>query len=254
MSKHEKVPATKGQIGELVGVLVGEMDFSKEEAQAIIGNIGELRREVRAFYDGLKRNIADTPEHVDDLARWWGNFEKLFGAVPDLSNIVIPRKPEGLGPMRLIMVPKEIVGWTGNKPLQGTMNALKKHFKCYQYDDDLDEAIVENDRDPRNGSYALWVRDVREADEENANLSVNDLKVTGHLDMTVLEHMLLEADYFFEHGVHLDLQNVTLCAGSRGRDGGVPGGDWCVGRFGIDRYGASSRRRYSNLRSRTVHL
>jgi len=40
MFKREKVlvPATSGQVGEVAGALIGEMNFSKEEARAIIGN------------------------------------------------------------------------------------------------------------------------------------------------------------------------------------------------------------------------
>jgi hypothetical protein len=252
MRKHEKVPATQKQIGDITGVLVGEMDFSKDEAQAIIGQWSKFRREVKAFYAGFKTVADDTPEFEAELIRWSGNFKKLSGQEPDFSDIVIPAKPEGLGPMRLIMVPKEIVDWTGNKPLQGTMNALKEHFTCWQYADDLDESIVKNDRDPRNGGYALWVRDVREADEENANQSANDLAAKSHLGLTVLERMFLEADYFFEHGEHLDLQNITSCAGSRRRDGSVPYADWLDGEFDVGWYGASGRR--SDLRSRSAHL
>jgi hypothetical protein len=253
MRKHEKVPATQKQIGDIAGVLLGEMDFSKSEAQAIIGQLGKFRREVKVFYTGFKAKTSnDEPEFVVELDRWWKNFEKLFGKQPDFSDIVIPPKPEDLGPMRLIMVPKEIITWTGDKPLQGTMNALKKHFTCWQYADDLDESIVKNDRDPRNASYALWVKDVREADEENANQSANNLAAKNHLGLTILERMLLEADYFFEHGEHMDLQNVTLCAGSRYRVGYVPCARWYDSRFGVDWCGVPGRG--GSFRSRSVRM
>ncbi|MDP3901613.1 MAG: hypothetical protein Q8Q37_01385, partial [bacterium] len=39
--------------------------------------------------------------------------------------------------------------------------------------------------------------------------------------------LLYELKYFLEtNGQHLDVMNWTLCAGSRGTDGGVPRVDW----------------------------
>jgi hypothetical protein len=156
-------------------------------------------------------------------------YEKLFGQKPDLSKLRIPERPEDVGPVRLIAVVHELIEWSGKHgPLQGVQEALKEHFPCWQYNNDLDKVTTINDRDPKNGSYAVWVKDVREADEENANKSANDLKVEHHKGITTLERQLLEADYFFEKGEHLDQQNVTLCLGSRDRGGLVPDAYWCV--------------------------
>lgn len=252
MPKREKVPATQKQNGEIAGVLVGEMSFSKDEATAIIGKLGAFRRDVRAFYAKYREDVTMSIDFEADLARWVTNYEKLFGRTPNLSSVVIPPKPEGLGPMRLIVVAKEIVEWTGNRPLQGTLNMTKKHFSSWQYADNLDVVIPTNARNPKNGTYALWVKDVREADEENANLSANDLAKKNHLGLTILERMLLEADYFFEHGEHLDLQNWTLCDGSRGSGGGVPDAHWGGSRFRVSTWDPTNRN--PNLRSRRAYL
>ena len=251
MRKREKVPATSGQVGEITGVLVGEMSFSKDEAKAVIGNLGAFRKDARAFYAKYRAKDISL-ENIGELGRWAKVYEKLFGKVPNFSGLAIPAKPENLGPMRLIVVAKEIVDWTGNRPLQGTQNALKKHFKCYQYTDDLDESVLVNARDPRKGTYALWVKDIREADEENANKSANDLARDNHLGITILERQLLEMDYFEEHGEHMDLNNVTLCSGSRFRDGRVVGADWGDVGFSVRWYYPSDRDSY--LRSRSVNL
>lgn len=250
MPKREKVPATSGQVGEIAGALIGEMNFSKDEAKAIVGKLGAFRKDARVFFAQYRTD--DVVENNPDLIRWVTNYEKLFSRKLNLSSVVIPPKPEGLGPMRLIVVAKEIVEWTDHKPLQGTMNVLKLHFQCWQYANDLDEAISTNTRDPRNDSYAFWVKDVREADEENANLSANDLAKKNHLGITILERMLLEADYFFEYGEHMDQQNWTLCDGSRDSGGGVPSVGWGGGRFDVGWCDASGRN--PNLRSRSVHV
>ena len=206
---------------------------------------------LKKFLTGLNPSVdVVTLPTTGDLDRWMLNYEKLFGHKPNLSEIVIPPKPEDVGPVRLIVVVKEIVGWKENYPLQGTQDALGKHFPCWQYANDLDRSIPTNDRDPRKGSYAAWVKDVREADEENANKSANDLKAENHTGITTLERQLLEADYFFEKGEHLDRENITLCTGSRSADGNVPGAGWGGGRFGVCWCGSTNRR--SNLRSRRV--
>lgn len=225
--------------------------LTMKEQQRYIGNPSLLARRLR---DALVEKVNAVAEirFEADLVRWTAIYQKLFGQTPGFSGLVIPAKPEGQGPMRLIVVAREIIDWTGNKPLQGTLFALKKYFPCWQYADDLDKAITTNDRDPKNGSYALWVKDVREADAENANLSASDLLAKNHLGLTVLERMLLEADYFFEHGEHLDLQNWTLCDGSRFSDGSVSHACWLGGEFSV--YWCFPTSRYSYLRSRRAYL
>ncbi|MFH1473085.1 MAG: hypothetical protein ABIF06_01570 [bacterium] len=246
MRKHDKVPATSGQVGEIAGAFIGEMKLSKSEAKAIVGNMGTFRKDVRKFWSQYR---VDDVELSSDLIRWTGVYERLFGHKPDLSQIVVPEKPKGFGPMRLVVVAREIVEWTNGRPLQGTQDALKKHFPCWQYVDDLDEAIMKNDRDPRSGSYAVWVRDVQEADEEFANRSANDLMAEKHTGITNLECAIFEADYYFETGKHLDVQNVTLCTGSRHRGGYVPLTLW-HDRFRVDWAHPSAS--YSRLHSRRV--
>jgi len=221
-----------------------EINLDKESLQRLIERGGEFQSHIM---DGIRRFSAKPP--VYDLAGWERTYEKLYGKKPDFSSLVIPTRPEGFGPMRLIIVAREIVEWTDNCPLQGTQDALKKYFPCWQYESNLDETIPTSDRDPKNGSYAVWVRDVREADEEFANKSANDLKAEGHTGITVLERQLLEADYFFEKGEHLDPENVTMCSGSRVRGGCVPHAIW-YGKFCV-RW-CNSTYRYPGLRSRRV--
>ncbi|MBI2086808.1 MAG: hypothetical protein HYT69_01400 [Candidatus Zambryskibacteria bacterium] len=199
---------------------------------------------VARFLNSLKPSIGD-------LARWEANYKKLFEERPDLSQVRIPEKPEGVGPVRLLVCAKELIEWTENHPLEGVQEALKKHFRGWEYTDDLDADITMNDRDPRNGSYAVWVKDVREADEEFANKSAGDLKAEGHTGITELERGLLEGDVFLEKGEHLDRENVTLCTGSRRRDGLVPSGHWGA-RDGFDVDCCDSARRLPRLRSRRV--
>lgn len=135
-----------------------------------------------------------------------------------------------------------------------TMNAVyaacEKQFPCWRYADDLDADIPVNSRMPVS-SYAIWVRDRVEADEEFADLSANDLAPTGHKGTVLLERMLYELKFFDETGgSHLDLKNLTLCTGSRDADGDVPRAHWRGGEFRVD--WATPRYRDPSLRSREV--
>lgn len=139
--------------------------------------------------------------------------------------------------------------------------ALRKlGVNVYCYYEDLDGPLKENDRDPnRDGSYVISFRATIEADEENQNKSAEMLENEGHKGITLLERLLLEPAYFIAtegeedlNKRHLDVDNNTLCTGSRGRSGCVPRVGWNRGgRWGyVDWYGRVHRRSY--LRSRSV--
>lgn len=67
-----------------------------------------------------------------------------------------------------------------------------------------------------------------EADEEHKNKSADDLEKQGVQGITLRERIIMEIQYFKETGDHLDLDNITLCAGSRRVDGDVPYAYWDV--------------------------
>ena len=118
----------------------------------------------------------------------------------------------------------------------------------------MDAVVQTNDRTAEEKSYAIWVRERVEADEELANLSADDLVAKKakmkFADITPLERMLYELKFFMETGKHLDIQNVTLCSGSRDSDGSVPCACWRDSGFRVDWDYRGDR--LSSLRSREV--
>ncbi len=178
----------------------------------------ELRRQIIELIVSARKSAKA------QLAFWENFYKKYFNLRVDFSSVKIPPKPAGFD--RLIVVAQ---GLTRNQ----TYDVLAKHFPCWRYIEDLDATIPTNDRDPKNGAYAIWVRDRVEADEENKNLSANRLKGQNHQCITLLERMLYELKYWDETGQHLDIQNWTLCTGSRFSDGGVPVAGWSDGKFRI---------------------
>lgn len=116
-----------------------------------------------------------------------------------------------------------VKGLTPNKVLK----ALREvGVNVWLHVDDLDKAVPKNDRDAAKRSYKVSFRQNIEADPELANKSANDLAKTGVKGITLLERLLLELAYFMAKGRHLDIENVTLCTGSRYSGGNVPSVYW----------------------------
>lgn len=176
--------------------------------------------------------IVDAYEYV---RRDWESFYKTnFNLIMDFSDVRIPKCPgsdwrliviaQGLMPELVFQVSRKIFG------------------KAWKYcDASLDEVIVKNERDPRNGSYAIWVRDGQEADEIHKNRSANQVESEKLFTETCLEREVHGVKYFRETGKHLDVETITLCSGSRYDDGRVPYVGWSgfsdelhVGRYSPD--------------------
>jgi len=159
-----------------------------------------------------------TDKGIEQRKEEWAEFyQKYFGIELDFSNIRIPKRQSGFD--RLIIVARGLT-------LNQVYSVLAKHVPCWRYTDDLDKAVTSNDRDPKDSTYAIWVRDRQEADEENKNLSANQLKEQDCQGITLLERLFYELKYWDETKKRLDVDNLTLCTGSRDGGGRVPGVDW----------------------------
>lgn len=164
---------------------------------------------------------------------------KRRGVKVDISHVYVPQCPgEGY---RLLLIP--------NLSYEELFQLCKKKFSCWKWTDkSLNEVVTFSERTAKNGPYAIWVRDRQEADEELKNLSANDIKKQNITTETLHERLAHELDYFEDTGEHLDLNNWTLCAGSRCSDGGVPGVVWLGG--GLYVFGYDPGRAFDYLRAR----
>jgi hypothetical protein len=177
------------------------------------------------------------------IAEWELFYKKFFNININILEIKIPDRREGFD--RLIVIPKGIT-------LNQVWEVCRKQFNCWKYTDsaDLESVVTKNDRDSKGSTYAVWVRDVVEADEEMKNLSANDLKEKAIKGVTLLERLILELKYFSETKKHLDINNWTLCSGSRRSDGRVPIVGWSGGRLRVGWYDVDGRS--DSLRSRVA--
>ena len=175
----------------------------------------------------LQRIIDASGKVLTEITDWQQFYHDLFGLEIDLLGLSVPAKKKGFD--RLVIVAQ---GMT----LQRLYDNCVKLCPCWKWtDDDLDK-IVQSERTAKDGTYAVWFRDVVEADEELKNLSANDLKEKGIPGITLEERLLMELKYFKETGNHLDIKSWTLCSGSRGSGGGVPRVGWIWGRLGVGWY------------------
>ena len=140
-----------------------------------------------------------------------------------LKNKTVPvsATPENTNGTWTITVPE---GMTIEKALA----ECKALFSVQRWTDKNMDEIVTSDRDTKK-AYTIKFKSNVEADEELKNLSANDLR--GRKTITLLERILLELDYFKRTGEHLDVENITLCAGSRDTVGFVPRCHWLDGKF-----------------------
>lgn len=214
---------TPGQMKDLVSALGQSVpsDLPFKVAENWLGRKGELGERVGLVLSGWEFippdiNLPLTYEKLGMTAEYEAAAKKL--AIPSAnSSLWMP-----------LMVP----GVTPNKIVAGYRSM---EVQVYTYRDDLDAYVEKNDRDPnRDGAYYVGFRRTIEADEENRSLSATVLAERKHRGDTLCERLLLGFGFFVTTGLHLDVKTWTLCAGSRSRDGGVPGVRWYPGVRGVD--------------------
>ena len=206
------VLATLGQIKDIISVLIQAIPstLTKEAAQKVISNKGRLIKGLQRIF----QEITCATGYDELLAEWRRFYWEVFGTNVDFSDLVLPDKKNGFNWL-LVM----LKGLTANK----LYDKCKERFAAWRYTEDLDD--IKSVRTTEK-TYAIWLRDRVEADEENKNRSANDCAKEHINGITLDERLLLELWYHWKTGKHLDIQNVTLCSGSRDPDGGVPYVDW----------------------------
>ena len=182
-----------------------------------------------SFYQVILEHFTPKASKTQSLTPWvaaalanWGDFyQKFFGIDLDVTAIRIPEKVDGFD--RLIVVAKGI-------RLNQVWNAHEeREIRTWKWwSGSLEKAMQESERGPVKESYAFWVRDVQEADEEMKNLSAQMIADSPKkIDTeTLLERLVHGLKFWDEIEKQLDVNNITLCASSRYADGAVPEVYW----------------------------
>lgn len=223
----------KGMIGDVPGNVLGMLGDLAQKLQH-----GAIRPEQLELFLKKKNPFANVSELTAD---WEVFYREHFRVEKDFSKLSIPKKQKGFD--RLIVVAE---GMTPNKIFARLKELMPT--SVFKWWDKSDKVI--SDRMADKEDYAIWVRDRVEADEELKNKSANDLKKEDIPGITLGERLLYELKFFDETGKHLDVDNWTICAGSRGRDGDVPRVHWYDGEVSVNWDGPGHRRDY--IRARAV--
>jgi len=118
---------------------------------------------------------------------------------------------------------------TGQLKTSEILDLCEKLFPVYCYN----RENVDKEFPLPKKTTLRWFKANIEADDEHKNKSANDLEKEGIVGITLRERLLLELNYYSFTGKHLDIDKITLCAGSRYSDGYVPDVRWCGGKLRV---------------------
>jgi hypothetical protein len=228
----------KKMVGEVPGNLLGMLADLLHKIQNGVIRIEELARFLK------RENPFEAPSYHKFINEWEKFYQKVFGLTVDLSQVRVPDPRDGFN-LLVVM----LQGLTAQK----LFDKCKELFRAWKWTDkNLDEILdqAKSVHNPANGNYAIWLRDRVEADEELKNRSANNLQQDNVRGITLEGRLLLELFYYWKTGKHLDVQNWTLCSGSRCFGGSVPDVSWSSGvdRLDVSWYGPGSSD--DSLRSR----
>ncbi len=221
---------SRKQLSEIVGLIVtaateaalpGIVGLSTSEAKALLSDIGRNKALIKGALAPLFPTSGDS--YANQRRRAEKIYREYFGIEVDFSLVLIPPKPEG---NRRLLFNAE--GMTCNRAAttyDHVLRAQNREWKLWKWTYDLDGALVQNARTPTT-SYAYWVRDGQEPDEEYRNKSTRMADLGGTIGETLLECLIHGVVYFIETKRHLDEKGDTLCTGSREAGGGVPYMRW----------------------------
>lgn len=207
-------------------------DFSEglwHEVLVTLGKKGfspKMAAEVVNTKSGKAGEIVDlfSPVALDPTIFFQKFYRDFCGLEVDFSKAKVPELQRDFA--RTLGIPRGLT-------LSRMFEALKQHFPCWRYTEDLDGATKDLNERESTESYFIRVRDRQEADEELKNLSANNIKERNLKTETLLERLVHEGVWYFETGDHLDKDNVTNCTGSRYHVGPVPSAFWRRGRFEV---------------------
>jgi len=197
-----------------------------------LGSIGATEEVVSAFnkanaghpfYDAIAEHFAPKPVVVIPYSEevfkafddWKAFYQKFFGIELDVTGIKIPAHVEGFD--RLVIIAKGV-------RLNRVWNVHEeRNIPRYQWwNGALENAMQVSERGEVKETYAFWVRNVVEADEDMKNISAETIAERKLDTENLIERLVHGLKFFDETGNHLDVKNVTLCASSRFAGGDVP--------------------------------
>jgi hypothetical protein len=209
--KKTGVLATVAQKLRIMTLYAGMMyqlleNLTFDKAQALLTEVGEkeVKKQLMEYFD-IEIDI------YAEIRTWWQNHYHLqHGMELDLSQVLIPSKPDGDDWILLCIAQ----GLTPNKEFNSWT------FPKWKAQEDLDALAHKNQRYTTK-TYFIWVKNGAEPDAEFLGKSTNQADPDMKIGMTLLERLVFQ---FYAHriGLVLDKKGLTFCSGSRNAGGNVP--------------------------------
>lgn len=204
MKKSENVQGmmSMGQALELGGAVLKALprDIPPSEAQQLIGNAESLKRKMRLALMPAETNEIKT--HVELREEWQDFYMNHFSLPLNLSNVHIHEKPDGKWRLLIVVnLSAEFIFDKFNTP----SNFFSSIYRPFRFD---------LERDPQDGAYSVWVRNVKEADHELKDFP-HTLHAKSIATETLHERLIHELKHFDDTGEHLDEERSTICFGSK---------------------------------------
>ncbi|HEY4520430.1 MAG TPA: hypothetical protein VJJ72_01325 [Candidatus Paceibacterota bacterium] len=226
---------------------VGDKIGSEERAKLFMsGDLVLVERDRKVSVSGQSNGGVTYASGLDTaafLADWTKFYRDVLGQNIDLTAVDLPPTRPGFNWGVAVAM-----GIT----VQQAYDKCAELFPADKYTPESLNDVVPKKNDVRTtakGAYVIWLRDRVEADDELKKKSAKQLEEAGTNCNTLLERLLLELWFHWKtNGGHLDIENVTLCAGSRSSDGDVPLVGWDDGRLRVDWYHVDGR--HDDLRAR----
>jgi len=208
-------------VGDVPGKVLGMLtDLGHKLQHGVITpeQLAEFLKKTKPTDSDVAKPLVSTEEFIiNNVYNWRLFYQKFFNLHLDFSEVYIPKYP-GRG-WNLLIVAKGV-----------TLEMLfQKYRAIYGWgwkwtDENLDQIVV-SVRNSETGSYAVWVSDNQESDDDLKNLSANFVESNNIITETLAERLLQEFKFYNKTGKHLDVIGSTLCGDSRW-NGLVPSVSW----------------------------
>lgn len=230
----------KQSVGEVPGNILGMMADLNLKLQHGIRTPQQLDK----FLKG------ENPFLGLDYSRIFAGYEKYFwkihGLKTDFSGIRIPKADDNDFPW-FVCRPENF------SPERAYSGGKKLYPKWKYTDKPLDDVLnLSFGRDGETRPYIARFRANWEADENLANFSANMITEKGINTACLTERLILGDFLYWKFKRHIDVKNITLCAGSRYSDGRMPSVRWygAGGEMRVSRYDSGGA--HDSLRAREV--
>lgn len=200
----------KQMVGDVPGNVLGRLADLVHKLQHGTITPGQLDKFLKGEnpFEGLDYSLI--------LNEWEKYFYKIHQLKVDFAGVRIPEADDDDFPW-FACIPE-------NFSTERAYSGGKKLYDKWKWTDRVLDDVLDLSfgRDSQKNPYIVRFHANWEADENLKNFSANTIAEKQINTSTLKERLLLGDFLYWKHKKHLDIENWTLCAGSRYSDGYVP--------------------------------